>query len=90
MCVCELSAAFINNPLFHFLPFFFHLYRLEPRLYKFCHKDATKFCGAPKDWYDTETRTQSDDAPLVLSCLHARMKHPEKEVRFRGMGTDVE
>jgi len=47
--------------------------RLDTRLYKFCHRDATSYCHAPQHWY-SQRNTAEESAPamgyLVLACLY--------------------
>ncbi|XP_062582222.1 Golgi apparatus protein 1-like isoform X2 [Saccostrea cucullata] len=48
-------------------------FRLDPALYKKCHKDAQKLCSAPEDWASPQSMTP-DMGPLVLPCLYRHMK----------------
>lgn len=58
-----------------------HFYRLDPVLYKRCHKDAEKYCHAKKDWYDKPNRMDPERGPIVLPCLYRYAYHPNKNVQ---------
>ena len=52
--------------------------RLDMRLYKFCHRDATRQCHAPQHWY-SQRQPAEGSAPalgyLVLACLYRSITH---------------
>jgi Golgi apparatus protein 1 len=53
-------------------------FRLDPRLYKFCRRDAIQLCGARENWHrvdDGKAATAPSSGPLVLSCLFQRITH---------------
>ncbi|XP_061189977.1 Golgi apparatus protein 1-like isoform X2 [Saccostrea echinata] len=52
-------------------------FRLDPALYKKCHKDAQKLCSAPEDWANPQSMTP-DMGPLVLPCLYRHMKQQDE------------
>ncbi|XP_048735451.2 Golgi apparatus protein 1-like isoform X2 [Ostrea edulis] len=51
-------------------------FRLDPALYKKCHKDAEKLCSAPKDWANPDSM-KPDIGPLIMPCLYSHMKQHE-------------
>lgn len=57
---------------------FISLRRLDTRLYKFCHNDATNVCSAPEYWHRPSGSSEAMSPPLgpiVLSCLYRRIIH---------------
>ncbi|KAL3859180.1 hypothetical protein ACJMK2_009410 [Sinanodonta woodiana] len=54
-------------------------FRLDPRLYKYCHKEAKELCHASDDWYNAKTYS-ADNSPMVLPCLYRHMKDKDQQV----------
>ena len=54
------------------------LCRLDARLYKLCHRDATQLCHAPQHWH-TQRQSPEGTAPalgyLILACLYRSITH---------------
>ena len=56
--------------------------RLDPVLYKKCHKDAQNLCNAPDKWANHQSM-QPELGPLVLPCLYRFMKENESGKKVR-------
>ncbi|KAL3859182.1 hypothetical protein ACJMK2_009412 [Sinanodonta woodiana] len=54
-------------------------FRLDPSLYKYCHKEAKELCHASDDWYNAKTYS-ADNSPMVLPCLYRHMKDKDQQV----------
>ena len=67
------------------LTYFHHEFvcRLDPRLFKYCHEDASKHCHAPNNWYNRDDTTP-DRGPMIFSCLYRHVKlygkDPQRQV----------
>ncbi|ESO11293.1 hypothetical protein HELRODRAFT_116840 [Helobdella robusta] len=52
-------------------------FRLDPQLYKECHKEASTICRAPSEWYNSENVFhQPEIAYLIFACLY---RHIDRE-----------
>lgn len=61
--------------------------RLDPALYKKCHKDAEKFCHATDQWADPQSMNPSN-GPLILPCLYRYMKENDSGHKVRSAVDD--
>lgn len=48
-------------------------FRLDPRLFKYCRRDASRLCSASDKWHEKDSTTP-DQGPLVFSCLYRHVK----------------
>ncbi|XP_064598878.1 Golgi apparatus protein 1-like [Liolophura sinensis] len=55
-------------------------FKLDHRVYKHCHKDAARLCGAQDKWV-VQGSTDLDPGPLVLPCLYRHIVHHDKVER---------
>ena len=62
-------------------------YRLDPRLYKYCHEDASTYCHAPSNWFNPEDTTP-DQGPMIFSCLYRHVKLYAKDSKLQVSGKE--
>ncbi|ELT94856.1 hypothetical protein CAPTEDRAFT_177499 [Capitella teleta] len=48
-------------------------FSLDPRLFKYCRRDAMTFCHASSKWHD-QNNLAPDQGPLLFSCLYRHVK----------------
>ncbi|UYV66112.1 GLG1 [Cordylochernes scorpioides] len=57
-------------------------FKLDPQLYRRCHKEAVTHCHAKEEWWDKPGNTDPDRSPIVLPCLYHLAYHPSDNVKL--------